>query len=406
MSTATASAGARTDLAQAARRFPARRVAMVGGIAAAMGAVVFIWGLVSGQADRAWWSYHVSFVFTIVIAQAMVVFAAVQKIVKGKWAGFFVRFAEAAVGYQFVAIAMFVVLFIGREHIFSWLHEPRTDLGGWLTSRWFFPRNALILIGLAWLSWRFVRRDLAPDEQELADGKPAHLDDEAQRLLMRDAVFVLIASMFGYTMLGYDLVMSLAHKWISNLYGAFYFIGGWLAGLTLTGAFTLAFRGTMGIKDLVSPKQIHDLGKLVFGFTVFWTYLMWSQFLVIWYGNLPEETWFDFYRLYGAWKPIGVAVFLLVFLAPFVGLLGAWTMKFPPTLVGFGMVSLTGVWLERYLEIVPSINRGAGPAIGLLEVGLLALFGGLFALAYAWFGARYPMVSPRLARETIEREHH
>jgi hypothetical protein len=389
----------RSELAQAARQFPARRVALVGGIAAALGAVVFIWGLVSGQADRTWWAYHVNFMFTVVIAQAMVVFAAIQKIVKGRWAGFFVRFAQAAVGYQVVAVVLFLGLVVGREHIFSWLHEPRPELGGWLTAPWFFPRNALILIGLAWLSWRFVRRDLASDEETT-------LDAEAERLLARDAVLVVVASMFGCTLLAYDLVMSLAHKWVSNLYGAFYFIGGFLGALTLTGVSALAFRRSLGIKDLISPKQLHDLGKLVFGFTVFWTYLMWSQFLVIWYGNLPEETWFVFYRLYGAWKPVGVAVFLLVFLAPFVGLLFVKTKKYPPTLIGFGLVSLTGLWLERYLEIVPSINRGAGPAIGVQEIGLLALFGGIFTLTYAWFGARYPMVSPRLASETLEREHH
>jgi hypothetical protein len=219
-------------------------------------------------------------------------------------------------------------------------------------------------------------------------------------------VLLVVGFAFGYTLLGYDLVMSLAHKWVSNLYGAFYFIGGFLGALTVTGAMAITFRGAMGIKGLISPKQFHDLGKLVFGFTVFWTYLMWSQFLVIWYGNLPEETWFVFYRLYGPWKPVGVAVFSLVFLAPFAGLLFVKTKRFPPTLLGFGLVSLTGLWLERYLEIVPSINRGAGPAIGVVEIGLLAFFVGAFALAYAWFGARYPMVSPRLAAETLEREHH
>lgn len=401
----TAAVGvSRAELGQAAGKFPAGRLALLGGIAAVIGAIVFVWGL-SSQPDRTWWAYHVNFMFTIAVAQAMVVFAAIQKIVRGKWAGLFIRFAEAAAGYQVVAVVLFVGLVLGREHIFSWIHEPRSDLGWWLTSKWFFPRNGLILVFMAWLTWRFVRRDLAPDVLELTDGRPVPQTDEDERLLMRDAVLVVVGYAFSYTLLGYDMVMSLAHKWVSNLYGAFYFIGGFLAALTLTGVFALTFRGPMGIKGLISGKQLHDLGKLVFGFTVFWTYLMWSQFLVIWYGNLPEETWFIFYRLYGAWKPVGVAVFLLVFLVPFVGLLFVKTKKFPPTFIGFGLVSLTGLWLERYLEIVPSINRGAGPAIGLPELGLLALFGGIFALSYAWFAARYPMVSPRLAAETLEREH-
>jgi len=79
----------------------------------------------------------------------------------------------------------------------------------------------------------------------------------------------------------------------------------------------------LGVTDLVSPKQRHDLGKLCFGFTVFWTYLMWAQFLVIWYGNLPEETGFVFARLWGPWLPVGKAVFIGMFLVPFFGLLGA-----------------------------------------------------------------------------------
>ena len=131
-----------------------------------------------------------------------------------------------------------------------------------------------------------------------------------------------------------------------------------------------------------------------------------SQFLVIWYGNLPEETYFIFYRLIGQWKPVGVAVFFLVLVIPFVGLLGVKPKKSPPILLAFAATSLVGIWLERYLEIVPSINGGAGPTIGVPEVGVTLLFGGLYLLAIGWFAARFPMISPRLAADTLEREQH
>jgi hypothetical protein len=200
--------------------------------------------------------------------------------------------------------------------------------------------------------------------------------------------------------------MSLAHKWVSNLYGAFYFMGSFLAGLMTLAVFGVTLRRAMGLADVFSTKQQHDLAKLCFGFTVFWAYLMWSQFLVIWYGNLPEETYFIFYRLYGAWRPVGIAVFTLVFLIPFVGLLGVRPKKYPPTLVAFALVSLVGIWLERYLEIVPSVNHGAGPAIGVPEIGTGLFFAGLFLLSWAWFAARYPIISPRLAADALEREQH
>jgi hypothetical protein len=193
---------------------------------------------------------------------------------------------------------------------------------------------------------------------------------------------------------------------VSNLFGAFYFMGSLLGALGMLALLTFAVRRPMGIGELVSAKQRHDLAKLVFGFTVFWAYLMWSQFLVIWYGNLPEETYFVFYRLWGPWRSVGVAVFFLVFLIPFIGLLGARPKKFPPALAACVVLSLGGLWLERYLEVVPSINGGAGPALGLTELGVTLLFGGLFLLSFAWFGARYPMVSPRLAADTLEREAH
>jgi len=200
--------------------------------------------------------------------------------------------------------------------------------------------------------------------------------------------------------------MSLNHKWMSNLYGAFYFMGGFLGALGTLAVLSLILRRAMGLEELMSTRQLHDLGKLVFGFTVFWGYLMWAQFLVIWYGNMPEETYFVWYRLWGPWRPVGAAVFILVFVVPFAGLLGAKPKKYPPTFLGFTVVSLVGLWLERYLEVVPSMNRGAGPAIGVPELGVTLLYAGLFLLALGWFAGRYPMLSPRLAADTLEREAH
>jgi hypothetical protein len=395
----------RADLAQRARQAPVRRVALLGAVLVVAGGLVLAAGLLGDHPDRTWWAYHANFVFWAGLAQGMVVFAATQKLAKGHWSGVLIRFAEAGAAFTVVSIVLFLGLFIGRDHIFTWLHEPRPDIGGWLTTKWFFGRNGAILVVLAWLTWRFVGRDLAPDVRELATGEVVDRKEDADRIT-RDAAILVLAYAFGYSLLGYDLVMSLAHKWVSNLYGAFYFMGSFLAGLMALAVFGVGLRRAMGLGDVFSSKQQHDLAKLCFGFTVFWAYLMWSQFLVIWYGNLPEETYFIFYRLYGAWRPVGIAVFFLVFLIPFVGLLGVKPKKYSPTLVAFALVSLAGIWLERYLEVVPSVNHGAGPAIGVPEIGTGLFFGGLFLLAWAWFAGRYPMLSPRLAADALEREQH
>jgi len=395
----------RADLAQKARQAPAARFALFGAIAAILGGIVLVGGLVSGHPERTWWAYHANFMFWIGLAQGMVVFAATQKLAKGHWSGVIIRFAEAGVAFTTVAVVLFIGLIIGREYIFTWIHEPRPDIGGWLTSKWFFLRNGAILVTLSWLSWRFVRRDMGPDAREVASGEPvARLEDSG--LISRDAAILVLAYAFGYSLLAFDLIMSLAHKWVSNLFGIFYFMGSFLSALMMLAILGITLRRTMGLADIYTKRQQHDLGKLCFGFSVFWAYLMFSQFLVIWYGNLPEETYFIFYRLSGAWRPIGIAVFFLIFLIPFIGLLGEKPKKFAPTMVGFAIVSLSGIWLERYLEIVPSINHGAGPALGIPEVGTTLFFGGLFFLSWAWFAGRHPIISPRLAADALEREQH
>ena len=401
MSVATVS---RSDLVQKARQAPVARFMLVGAIAAILGGIILVLGLLGGHPERTWWAYHANFVFWAGLAQGMVVFAATQKLAKGHWSGVIIRFAEAGAAFTTVALVLFIGLIIGRQYIFTWIHEPRPEIGWWLTNKWFFVRNGAVLAVLSWLSWRFVRRDTAPDVRELTGETVARTEDAAR--ISREAAILILAYAFGYSLLGYDLIMALSTKWVSNLFGAFYFMGSFLAGLMMLAVLAIVLRGTMGLAGIYTSRQQHDLGKLCFGFSVFWAYLMWSQFLVIWYGNLPEETYFIFYRLYGVWRPVGIAVFLLVFLIPFIGLLGMKPKLFAPTMVGFALVSLAGIWLERYLEVVPAINHGAGPAIGVPEIGVTLFFGGLFFLSWAWFASRYPIISPRLAADALEREQH
>jgi len=394
----------RSDLVQKARQAPVARFALFGAIAAILGGIVLALGVIGRHPERTWWAYETNFVFWAGLAQGMVVFAATQKLAKGHWSGVIIRFAEAGAAFTTVAVVLFIGLFIGRQYIFTWIHEPRPEVGWWLTSKWFFVRNGAILVALSWLSWRFVRHDTAPDVREMG-GETVVRTEDAPRI-SRDAAFLILAYAFGYSLLGYDLIMSLSTKWVSNLFGAFYFMGSFLAALMALAILSILLRRTMGLAAIYTSRQQHDLGKLCFGFTVFWAYLMWSQFLVIWYGNLPEETYFIFYRLYGVWRPVGIAVFLLVFVIPFIGLLGMKPKLFAPTMVGFALVSLAGIWLERYLEVVPAINHGAGPAIGLPEIGVTLFFGGLFFISWAWFARKYPIISPRLAADALEREQH
>jgi hypothetical protein len=219
------------------------------------------------------------------------------------------------------------------------------------------------------------------------------------------ALFIPVYALV-FTLVAFDGIMALQPHWFSNLLGGWYFMGSFLGAHTGLVLLMLYGRGQLGIADLVSPKQRHDLGKLCFGFSVFWTYLMWAQFQVIWYANLPEETGFVFARLWGPWIPVAKAVLSGMFFIPFAVLLGVAPKKSRLILGTIACVSLTALFLERYLMVMPSVSEENGPVFGMPELGPTALFFGLFLATYALWARTYPMISPRLAEITLDREVH
>lgn len=399
-----------------------------GGLLALVGAALFLRSLRGDEADRAWQLFHVNWLYFTGMAGGSVAIAAVHKVVKAKWSGVVLRFAEAAVAFFPVSLLGLVLIFtLGYEHVYGPMQEQLHSLAHgkalWLSKPWMFGRLLVGLSALYYLGWRLVKADLLPDVADVApqaegarrqryDAMLAGFDNSAagraaneERLARLGPLYVATYAMV-FTLVAFDGIMALQPHWFSNLLGGFYFMGSFLGAHMLLAIMVMYAGHETGVWHLVSPKQRHDLGKLCFGFTVFWTYLLYAQFLVIWYGNLPEETGFVFARLWGEWLPVGKAVFIGVFVVPFIGLLGVAPKKFPGTMAFFALVSLTALWLERYLLVMPSVTTLPGPAFGLVELGPTLLMGGLYFLAYGLFARRFPMVSPRLAEITIVAERH
>ncbi|MGE0439473.1 MAG: hypothetical protein AB7S39_03215 [Gemmatimonadales bacterium] len=403
---------------------------LTGGIALiAIGAALFGYALTTDHAERAWHLFHVNWLFFTGIAGGSVALAAVHKLANAKWSGVLIRMAEAHVFFAVVSILGLIVIFtVGYEPIYGHMHEQLHSLSHgkalWLSKPFMFGRLLVGLVALFWVGWQLVRADLVPDMHVALGSVPGDRQSRYQaltagfdtsdagrrahhaRINRLAAVYVVLYALV-FTLVAFDGIMALQPHWFSNLLGGWYFMGSFLGAHTCLAIIMLYARGHLGISDLVSPKQRHDLGKLMFGFTVFWTYLMWAQFLVIWYGNLPEETGFVFARLWGPWMPVGRAVFVGMFLVPFWGLLFVVAKKTPLTLGLFALVSLVSLWLERYLLVLPSVTLEAGPVFGLPEIGPTLLMLGLFLFCYASFARRFPMVSPRLAEITLglEAEH-
>jgi hypothetical protein len=399
---------------------------ILGAILAVGGLILFGTALTGENVDRAWHLFLVNWLFFTSLANGSMAFTAVHKITNAKWSGVIIRFAEANVAFLPISfIGFLLIMGPGYHHIFPEYHGLPHSKELWLSRSWMFWRLLIGLGALNTLAILLVRADLVADLHALAgrvsdsarrrfeaitaragyDGS-VEASIRQERTIHRLAPIYAVVYALVMTMIAFDFIMALQPHWFSNLLGGFFFAGAFLSAHMLLALMTMYGGVATGIGDLISPKQRHDLGKLCFGFTVFWAYLMWAQFLVIWYGNLPEETGFVFARLWGPWLPVGRAVFVGMFVAPFIGLLGVRPKKFKPTMALFAIVSLTALWLERYLLVMPSVTDAPGPIFGMPELGPTLLLAGLFLLAYWFFAQRFPMVSPRLATITIEGERH
>jgi hypothetical protein len=191
----------------------------------------------------------------------------------------------------------------------------------------------------------------------------------------------------------FDLIMFLDPHWLSTLFGAYYFMGSFysaLAALCL-----LSFLGTkyMGMERYIRPKQFHDLGKLLLGFCLVTGDFFYSQFLVIWYGNLTEETQYVILRVRQApWETLAWIVLALCFVGPFVVLLSRKIKLNPAAMAFLGVVILGGMWLERYLLVVPSLWEEQSLPLGVPEILITAGYAGAMGLTVLFFLKKFPLL--------------
>ena len=377
---------------------------------AAVGILGFAVGLFS-DADRAWRAYHVSWLFFTSLSSAGVMFVAVQRITTARWSRTIIRFMEGYVAFLPVAfVLLLLTVFLGKTHIFPWTHElpPVHEKvtyfnGAFLTAR-VIAALAVITVLSLWFIYTSVRLDVGNVPEagaKWAAGLRARMRSgygnerrelhSTHSLQGKLAVFLALAFGYGWTVLAFDLSMGLSLHFQSTLYGWWFFMGAWLCSLTLFSLLVMAWRRFLGADELITETQFHDLGKLCFAFTAFWGYLTFSQFLIIWYGNLGEETHWPRLRLIDPWVHFSVSAVIMVFFAPFFGLLSRAAKVFRPTFALFALISLVGMFLVRYLEVYPSLyGEATANPFGIYEVAIALGFLGIWGTCYLAFMNAFP----------------
>lgn len=387
-----------------------------------VGAVVFIAALLIDPA-RAWHAYLFNWLWAMSIAQGAVMLAVVVTIAKGIWSRPLRRYALSWVAFLPVAyLLMLPLLFFGAEHIFPWIEHPVAGKEAYLNMPFLTVRNLLVLAALFGTSLYFAYTMLRPDLGRVrgtADDRWPDMyarltrgwrgqepeDARANDRLGKLAPAMVIAYAIGFTIVAWDWGMSLEPHWFSTLFGPYFFMGAFLGGLALTALTAITYDRNRQFYGVVPPTGFHDIGKLNFGFVVFWAYLFFSQYIVIWYGKLPLEQEYLIHRLVPPFKYVSVAVFFSLFVLPFFGLLGVTAKKRPNILAAFSALLLFGLWLERYTLVYPSLYIDVETLpLGWREIGTMPLFAGLLLLAHGWFARRFPMLQMWRPRTELELE--
>lgn len=344
-----------------------------------------------------------------------VTFFAIQYAAQAGWSVGIKRISMSFGAWLPIAGVLMLVSFLAFNHdIFHWTHHSLYDMNSpdydsiidgkkafffWpLTDHpstpVFYLARMVIFFGVWYLLFRKLR---GLSTAEDADGGV----EKWYELRKWSAIFLVFFAVSS-SMSAWDWVMSIDTHWFSTMFGWYVFASWWVSGLALT-AFIAVLLKDKGYLKVVNANHIHDLGKFIFAFSIFWTYIWFSQFLLIYYAHIPEETIYFVER----WKSdqYGSLFFLnliLNFFLPFLILMPREAKRHSRFIKVIAPIILVGHWLDFYLMIVPGTLKLNG-GFGLLELGLMFVYAGAFVFVVLnqlskapLFGKYHPMLKESL----------
>jgi hypothetical protein len=345
--------------------------------------VFFAISLVLGATHHDHWkrflyAYVVGWSWVVSIAIGMMWLILLHFLVRGRWATVVRRLAEAMAGafplIWIAGLAFVIPVLAGYKDLYYWAHPDAHDAIlnptlqhklGWLSPGAWALRYVIygaIFIGLARY---FAKKSREQDET----GDPKITDH--LRVVAGPGMIVFA---FATCLLSFDVLMSLSPKWYSTIFGVTFWGSGCVGAFSALALLVLWVQRNGRLVHAVNEEHYHDIGKWMFSFTFFWAYTAFSQFMLQWYGNMPDETVWYKYRIFGEWQWVSIAILVGYWAFPFVFLMSRWTKRIVPSLVFFAVWQLVFHWLDMYWNAMPSydwekVTHGAnelvsGPMMG------------------------------------------
>ena len=324
-------------------------------IVGALFAVVSLAGLVSNPAQF-FRSYLVAFALVLGVALGSLAISMLHHMSGGAW-GLVIRRILEASSRTIPLVALFAVpLFFGLRHLYPWADPGRVAVDEILRHRAIYmnPTGVAIRLAVCLLLWTVFAQALSRMSKRQDDAPEPGLERKMQLVAAPGlALYCLLVSVVSV-----DLLMSLDLHWFSAIYGVYVVGGQAISGLAFTLVVCLFLARNGPMQEVLQPRHVHDLGKLLLAFTMLWAYFALSQFLIIWSGNLPEEIGFFHDRLTGGWGAVSLALPLFHFAVPFVFLLSRNFKRDLGKLVWIAGLLLFMRWVDLFWLVAPTFHPG------------------------------------------------
>jgi hypothetical protein len=367
------------------------------GVACALLGVAACAILGAANPKQFFFSWLVSFLFFLSLALGGLFFVLIQYATQGGWGIVLRRIGETIFATLPVMAALFLPLLLGLSDLYSWAVPGAAEHDALL--RWKAPYlNVpffLIRAVIYFASWSFISLFYYGGSR----GQDATGDPRVSARLRRLAGPALIVLAVTSTFASIDWIMSLTPRWYSTIFGVYFFAGSFVAFIALLSVVAVAMRNAGLLDTVISAEHLQDVGKLLFGFTAFWAYIAFSQFFLIWYANLPEETIWYKARLEGSWEGISLLLMAGHFAIPFFYLMGRPVKRRGSTLALGAVWILTMHFVDLYWQVMPTLHP-EGVRLSALDVAAFMTIGGSFVAAASWLMRRQalvPLRDPRLA---------
>jgi NNP family nitrate/nitrite transporter-like MFS transporter len=342
-----------------------------------LGALGLVAGLIFAS-TRAWAGVLLNAFYFLTLALGGMVFLCIYHVSNAGWSAVLRRIPEAMMNYlPYGAIAL-LAIFFGRHQLYEWTHLSAFEANAgmkmklaFLNTPFFFARMLVVLALWVFFAWWMNRESRHQDDDEL----PEH----TQRSKKLAAVFLAVFAL-TFSLASFDWLMSLEPEFYSTIYAFYCFSGLFVSGIAAITILAILLR-RRGFLPQLNEDHLHNLGKLVFGFSTFWAYLWLSQYLLIYYANIPEEAVYYIRRTQtGGWKFFFLLNLVLNWLLPFALLISRRAKRSETMLLWACAIVLFGHWLDLYVMIFPALGLSAWP--GFIDLALAIGFSAFFIRAF------------------------